>query len=220
MEWQVIRSLEQSTMADTWTGYLCARTTWTAIELGIGGEAILGEIPREWFDDDDGTPLPEFQDERGDLKLPEEFAGGSVSGHDGEFILGDLEVTGETVSISYSELTLEKVTKALQELGWPTERVDEEVFLDVQAMFLGITTRHVASAVDAHFDDGNCRPLGGPFSPDPSVWARAFLASGDASHPERVLRWFRNAMASAINEPDSTTYDDPGEDDHSRHIHR
>jgi hypothetical protein len=220
MEWKIIRSQEQSTMADSWAEYLCARATWTAIELGIGGEAVLGEIPREWLDEHDGTPLPEFQDEHGDLKLPAEFAGSRVSGHDGEYILGDVEVTGDTVSISYSELTLEKVTDALQKLGWPTERVDEEVFLDVQAMFLRITTRHIASAVAAPFDDGNCRPLGGPFSPDPVVWARAFLASGDASDPERVLRWFANAMASAINDPDPTTYDDPNEDDCSRHMHR
>ena len=36
-----------------------------------------------------------------------------------------------------------------------------------QAMFQRITTRHIASAVDAPVDDGNDRPLAGPFLPDP-----------------------------------------------------
>jgi hypothetical protein len=57
-----------------------------------------------------------------------------------------------------------------------------------------MNTTHTASAVDAHADDGNCRPPGEPFATDPTVWAKAFLFSGDWRDPARVADWFANAM--------------------------
>lgn len=61
MDWQILHSREQSTMADTWIEYLCAQINKIGITLKICTYEPLGYLPQEWFDDD-GEPLPEFQD--------------------------------------------------------------------------------------------------------------------------------------------------------------
>jgi hypothetical protein len=117
MEWQILHSREQSTVADTWTEYLCAKIDETQITLGICIYELLGDLPREWFDDD-GELLPEFQDENGDLELPDEYDGKPVTGNNGEWLLGPLDRWNNDEIATITELSLESITEALHALQW------------------------------------------------------------------------------------------------------
>ena len=120
MTWYPIFSREQSTMADTWTEYLCATREGDKFDLGICAPELLGYIPREWFDEDD-EPLPEYRDEYGSLLVPTEFEGRSVVGHDGEYLLGPLVQCDNERSASVSELSLEALSEALRQMEWDPE---------------------------------------------------------------------------------------------------
>jgi len=120
MTWYPILSREQSTMADTWTEYLCATREGGKFDLGICAHELLGYIPGEWLDDD-GEPLPKYRDEHGSLLVPTEFEGRSVVGHDGEYLLGPLVQSDNEQSASVSELSLEALIGALRQIEWDTE---------------------------------------------------------------------------------------------------
>ena len=117
MDWQILHSREQSTMADTWTEYLCAQIDKIGITLGICTYELLGYLPQEWFDDD-GELLPEFQDENGDLELPSEHDGSPVTGYDGEWLLGPLDQWNNGEIATMTGLSLENTTEALHILAW------------------------------------------------------------------------------------------------------
>ncbi len=117
MDWQILHSREQSTMVDTWIEYLCAKTNETGITLGICIYEILDHAPQEWFDDD-GEPLPEFQDENGDLELPSEYNGKPVMGYDGEWLLGPLDRWNNDEKADITELSMESTAEALRALEW------------------------------------------------------------------------------------------------------
>jgi len=104
-------------MADTWTEYLCAKPGNGGITLGICTRELLCEIPQEWFGDD-GDPLPEFSDEHGELRVPEEYDGRKIHGHDGEYLLGELGTWTNDNSAFVSELSSENVRQSLLRLNW------------------------------------------------------------------------------------------------------
>jgi hypothetical protein len=124
MAWHIILSREQSTMADTWTEYLCAKVEKGEFVLGVCIHEILQYIPEEWFDDD-GEPLPEFRDANGDLELPAEYNGRSVEGHDGECLLGPLDQWNNEDTAYLTELTPEAVSQALDLIEWAGADVED-----------------------------------------------------------------------------------------------
>ena len=128
MDWTVISSRESSSMVDTWQDYLYIRAApdgegW---ELGLCGYEVLGEPPSEWFDDD-GNPLPEYQDEFGDLKLPDEWEGCPVSHYDGEYIVGDLTLNTDDSIAQIEAATSEVINDALLSLGWIDDGVGKKI---------------------------------------------------------------------------------------------
>lgn len=124
MAWHTILLREQSTMADTWTEYLCAKVEKDEIVLGICIYEILEYLPKEWFNDE-GEPLPEFRDANGDLELPAEYNGRSVEGHDGEWLLGPLDQWNNGDTAYVTELTPEAVSQALDLIGWAGAEVEQ-----------------------------------------------------------------------------------------------
>lgn len=124
MTWHPVLSREQSTMADTWTEYLCASPSKDGFVLGICVHELLGYIPQEWFDDD-GEPLPEFRGDDGCLKLPAEYEGRSLECHDGECLFGQLDQWNNDNSATVTELSLVNVREALNDINWSTEDSDE-----------------------------------------------------------------------------------------------
>ncbi len=124
ISWSPILSREQSNMSDTWTEYLCATRDGAVFGLGICVHELLGYIPQEWFDDD-GEPLPQYRNKDGSLRVPAEFAGQSVVGHDGEYLLGSLGQWNSDQSASVSDLSLEAVNDALRQIGWNVDDASE-----------------------------------------------------------------------------------------------
>lgn len=124
MTWNKILSREQSTMADTWTEYLCAKPANDGFVLGICIYEIVDYIPGDWFDDD-GEPLPEFQDANGDLALPAEFNGRPIEGHNGEWLLGPLDQWNNEDTAFVTELSRSSISEALEILEWDVSDVDE-----------------------------------------------------------------------------------------------
>ncbi len=89
----------------------------TGWEIAICQYNALGEPPSEWFDYE-GSPLPEYQDEYGDLKPPAEWNGQPISRYDGEYIVGDLIVMGEGYVANIEAPTNEFIIEALCFIGW------------------------------------------------------------------------------------------------------
>lgn len=58
-------------------------------------------------------------------------------------------------------------------------------------------TDHIAKSIDA--GKPVCWPKEDPFSPDPVVWAWAYMRSCDWMRPRRTMIWFSNAMAAAAD---------------------
>ncbi|MGE8142892.1 hypothetical protein ACQKOE_13025 [Novosphingobium sp. NPDC080210] len=124
MTWSKILSREQGTMADTWTEYLCAKPANDGFVLGVCIYEIVDYIPGEWFDDD-GEPLPEFRDAKGDLVLPAEFNGRPIEGHDGEWLLGPLDQWNNEETAYVTELSHSSVAEALEILDWKISEANE-----------------------------------------------------------------------------------------------
>lgn len=124
MTWHPILTREQSSMADTWTEYLCASPVEDGFVLGICTHELLGYIPSEWYDDD-GELLPGYRDENGDLLLPAEYEGRPVEGHDGEYLLGPLDQWNNDQSALVRQLSRESVRKSLSQVEWDTADADE-----------------------------------------------------------------------------------------------
>ena len=124
MTWHPISSREQSSMADTWIEYLCAARDGDGFCLGICVHELLGYIPQEWFDDE-GEPLAEYRDEDGYLRVPAEFEGQPVIGHNGEYLLGELGQWNNDETVSVKQLTPEALTSALGQLDWDLEDARE-----------------------------------------------------------------------------------------------
>ena len=75
-ELKTIDSREESTMASTWSEYLCLeRKTWSTFELSIRGYELLAE-------------RSEYEDEDGEINLPEKIDGNVVIGTEDEYIIG------------------------------------------------------------------------------------------------------------------------------------
>lgn len=93
--WIIVDQREGSGRLDAWSEYLCvSRLPDPAkFEIAICRHELVGEIPTDWFDED-GVPYPEYSDEVGDLVVPDYYDVGSyrakLSGHDGEYLLGEL----------------------------------------------------------------------------------------------------------------------------------
>lgn len=132
--WIIIDEREATGSIDTWSEYLCVSRTDVPnkFEIAICRYEMVGEIPQEWFDDE-GQPLPEYSDSDGYLKIPEYFehryAGGifntKLSGHDGEYLLGELvydETYGQPISVQRDDDAVLSV--ALIDLEWNNANTD------------------------------------------------------------------------------------------------
>ncbi len=124
MTWHPILTREQSSMADTWTEYLCASPVGNGFVLGICTHELIGGIPDDWYDDD-GELLPGYRDENGDLLLPAEYEGRPVEGHDGEYLLGPLDQWNNDQSALVRQLSRESVRESLSQVEWDTADADE-----------------------------------------------------------------------------------------------
>jgi|GEM_PF-4382456 hypothetical protein len=124
MTWNIILSREQSTLADTWTEYLCAKPEKDGFVLGVCIHEIVDYIPGTWFDED-GEPLPGFRDANGDLLLPAEYNGRPIEGHDGEWLLGPLDQWNNEDIAYVAELTHAEVSEALKVFEWNDADTDE-----------------------------------------------------------------------------------------------
>ena len=75
-DYLVINRSEQSSMASTWSEYLCLeRKTWSNFELSIRGYELLAE-------------RTEYEDEDGEVNLPDEIDGNVVMGTEDEYGIG------------------------------------------------------------------------------------------------------------------------------------
>lgn len=122
--WVIVYEREGVGRLDTWSEYLCAVRTDDPeqCEIAICRHEVIGELPREWFDDD-WQPLPEYSDAEGNLVLPDQYDVGGrsakLTGHDGEYLLGELswdeEFGGPYVVNLDDDAAL---TDAFDALGW------------------------------------------------------------------------------------------------------
>lgn len=77
-------------------------------------------------------------------------------------------------------------------------------------------TPHTASGVDQHNPGhmiSRCRPQHDPFSIDPVVWVKAYLASMDWLRPIHTVIWFSNAMSAAAGARVEAEFDEARPDD-------
>jgi hypothetical protein len=135
-DWTIVGEREGVGRLDTWQEFLCIKRSEASdvFDLGIFRHELVAEIPSTWFDDD-GNPLPEYSDEQGYLSVPDYYGGRAVTGHDGEYLLGDLvwdETYGpmqELKSVLKSE-----VTAVLENMEWRAPDLDKLLSVIIDAV--------------------------------------------------------------------------------------
>lgn len=110
-----------------YTEFLCARRNGPGFVLNNFAHQVVCEVPDEWYDDDHEL-LPEFRDEDGALKVPDEIDGWQVLAYrNGEF-LSDLAPVDAGAALEITDWSAQTLIKALSALYW-----DETAISEVQA---------------------------------------------------------------------------------------
>lgn len=123
-EWTTLATCTAQGAVDCWLTHLVARQVHGGVALDVFGETVLGEIPRDWYDED-GNVLPMFRTDDGDIRLPEVFNGSSVTGHDGEYILGEMKPAADGSEKILASLRLDDLYDALEQLGWDVDDLED-----------------------------------------------------------------------------------------------
>jgi antitoxin component YwqK of YwqJK toxin-antitoxin module len=114
---------KQSSIVSTWDEYLCvervSQNTWNAkkeFELSIRSYEVLGEI----F---------EFQDEEGNLNLPDEIEGAVVVGSSEEYIIGGnlIPRSDEYGEVRFTDFQHKEVSDWLDLLNWNSNKIRKEL---------------------------------------------------------------------------------------------
>jgi antitoxin component YwqK of YwqJK toxin-antitoxin module len=114
---------KQSSIVSTWDEYLCvervSQNTWNAkkeFELSIRSYEVLGEI----F---------EFQDEEGNLSLPDEIEGRFVVGSSEEHIIGGnlISRSDEYGEVRFTDFQQKEVSDWLDFLNWNSNKIRKEL---------------------------------------------------------------------------------------------
>ena len=86
------------------------------MDLTLFGHEIVGDIPREWFDEN-GEVLPQFSDEDGDICIPDVYDGHIVVRRDGEYPFGSSMPVDDDASVSV-DVTADAIAEGLRSLEW------------------------------------------------------------------------------------------------------
>lgn len=124
-EWTILASRDANGTLDCWTESLGALHSDGCVAITILADEVLGEIPRDWLDDD-GELLPQHCDPDGGVRLPLQFVGRQVTGFDGEYLTGPAIPTTDQV-VTLTDLSPEGVQAGLKSLGWVADP-DQEAY--------------------------------------------------------------------------------------------
>ena len=116
-ELKVINSGEQSTMASTWTEYLCIeKLTKDDFELSIRSYEVLGEAI-------------DYSDEDGEWDLPDEIDGMKVMGLEDEYVVGGNLVlhSDDYGEVKFSDPKHRDVLDWLKSVGWDSDNIKKEI---------------------------------------------------------------------------------------------
>ena len=116
-ELKVINWGEQSTMASTWTEYLCIeRLTKDDFELSIRSYEVLGEAM-------------DYSDDDGNWDLPDEIGGMKVMGLEDEYVVGgNLVLHSEDYGeVKFSDPQDKEVSDWLKSVGWDNDNTRKEI---------------------------------------------------------------------------------------------